>query len=83
MNHANNQSAKFREQAAVTLYSKALVSQSQQNFDLAISEFTEAIQIDPDYALAYFSRGLIYQNQPHCLGISFSLHLPEIGIFAA
>ena len=35
----------------------------QDNFDLAIEEFTQAIQLNPNYTEAYFNRGKCYGKQ--------------------
>jgi tetratricopeptide (TPR) repeat protein len=35
---------------------------SQGQMDLAIDEYTEAISIDPEYAAAYFDRGIAFQR---------------------
>jgi len=32
-------------------------------YDLAIADFTKAIEIDPHYIVAYFNRGLSYKAQ--------------------
>jgi tetratricopeptide (TPR) repeat protein len=34
-----------------------------QNYDLAIADFSEAIRLTPDYAEAYFNRGLAYDSK--------------------
>ena len=33
----------------------------KKEYDKAIADFTKAIEIDPNYALAYFGRGLAYK----------------------
>jgi Tfp pilus assembly protein PilF len=35
----------------------------KQSYDKAISDFTEAIRLDPKYALAYYNRHLAYQSK--------------------
>jgi tetratricopeptide (TPR) repeat protein len=36
---------------------------SQNDFEQAIAEFTQAIRLDPNLAAAYFNRGLAYKNK--------------------
>jgi tetratricopeptide (TPR) repeat protein len=33
-----------------------------KDYDKAISDFTEAIKLDPNYAIAYFDRGMVYDE---------------------
>jgi tetratricopeptide (TPR) repeat protein len=47
---------------AVTYINRAFVYYNQQKWDLALSAYTKAITIDPDYAQAYYSRGLVYHQ---------------------
>lgn len=35
----------------------------QGKYDLAISDFTKAIQLDPQYVAAYNNRGVVYKKQ--------------------
>lgn len=37
--------------------------QKQDNNDLAMEEFTKAIEIDPDYQYAYYNRALVYYQK--------------------
>jgi tetratricopeptide (TPR) repeat protein len=41
---------------------QGLFSASQGDYDNAIVNFTEALDIDPDYAAAYNNRGILYAN---------------------
>jgi len=36
---------------------------SERNFDAAIADFTEVIQLEPDNPFAYYKRGLSYTNK--------------------
>jgi len=46
--------------AAKDANNRGLEAYKQQNYDKAITEFTEAIRLYPDYALAYFNRAEAY-----------------------
>jgi tetratricopeptide (TPR) repeat protein len=46
---------------AQTYYERGMSLYNQSNYDAAIQEFTEAIRIDPNYALAYYNRGNSYR----------------------
>jgi tetratricopeptide (TPR) repeat protein len=41
-------------------FSRGLDYRAQRQSDLAIEEFTKAIELDPQYELAYYNRGLAY-----------------------
>jgi S1-C subfamily serine protease len=44
-------------------YDSGLSSLGKRDYDKAISDFTEAIRLDPNYVLAYNDRGVAYNNQ--------------------
>ncbi|MBD2300414.1 tetratricopeptide repeat protein [Nostoc sp. FACHB-190] len=47
-------------QTATNWFLQGIQKVNQQNYPGAISDFTQAIQINPQYAEAYYQRGLIY-----------------------
>jgi hypothetical protein len=53
--------ASFRAAQAVEHYNRGAENYRQDNFELAIEEFTEAIALDPQLTLAYSSRGAAYK----------------------
>src|SRR5580698_7507985 len=48
-------------------FQRALVYQysNQPRPELALADYTKAIQMDPNYALAYLNRGSLYVDQIH------------------
>ena len=50
-------------QSARALNNRALIYKNQEKFDLAIEEYTKAIEIYPNYSLYYSNRAEIYQKQ--------------------
>ena len=65
-------------------YNKANMLCIQQDFRAAISYYTQAIQVDGDFAEAYFNRGLtyIYINEID-KGLSDLSKAGELGIYQA
>ncbi|MEO0843357.1 MAG: tetratricopeptide repeat protein [Cyanobacteria bacterium J06643_5] len=43
-------------------YYKGIIKANQKDYQGAIDNFTKAIEINPQYAAAYYQRGLIYSN---------------------
>ena len=48
-------------QSADDWYSKGKIESNGENHEKAIEYYTKAISINPDYALAYYSRGMCYK----------------------
>lgn len=48
---------------AETYYNSGLAHSEKGKLDLAISDFTKAIELNPDYAEAYKGRGDVYRNK--------------------
>jgi len=46
-----------------TLNNRATIYENQEKFDLALEEYTKAIEIYPNYSLYYSNRARIYQKQ--------------------
>ena len=44
-------------------FNKGIAYYDQGEFDEAIEEFTEAIELDPEYAIAYYNRGWAYDEK--------------------
>lgn len=45
---------------AIAYFQRAIRYMQQEKYDLALAEFTRAIELDPKYANAYIGRGMIY-----------------------
>ncbi|MCZ8117128.1 MAG: tetratricopeptide repeat-containing serine protease family protein, partial [Microcystis sp. LE18-22.4A] len=41
---------------------RGLVYHNQQKYDLALAEYNQAIELNPNYAMAYYNRGILYQD---------------------
>ena len=69
---------------AFALFNKANIIGGQQNYKEAILYYTKAIQIDNDFAEAYFNRGLVYiytgENEK---GLADLSKAGELGIYQA
>jgi len=52
-----------RQMSATDYYNRVLNDINQSKYDLALVDFTKAIELNPNYADAYNYRGLIYYNQ--------------------
>jgi tetratricopeptide (TPR) repeat protein len=48
---------------AITEYNKGVDFVEREDWDTAIACFSEAIRLKPDYAEAYYNRGIVYENQ--------------------
>ena len=48
---------------AVSYYDRGTAYAEEGKSELAIADFTQAIQLNPDYANAYYSRGRVYDEQ--------------------
>lgn len=46
-------------------YNNAITKYNLEDFTGALSDLNEAIEMKPDYAEAYFSRGLLYGKEMH------------------
>lgn len=57
---AREELAKLRE-AGEKYYQKGLEALKNRNYDLALREFSEAIDLDPRHAKAYLERGRLYR----------------------
>jgi tetratricopeptide (TPR) repeat protein len=44
-------------------YNRGNAYNGKGNYDKAIVDFTQAINLDPNYAAAYYNRGLAYANK--------------------
>ncbi|GAB1415212.1 tetratricopeptide repeat protein [Paludibacter sp.] len=65
-------------------YNKANILVSQQDFKTAIINYTKAIEIDKDFAEAYFNRGLTYlYTGEDSKGLSDLSKAGELGIYQA
>ncbi len=53
----------FDPKDAVAYYDRGLAYYEQNKYDLAIADYTKAIELDPKYAKAYIWRGGAYNNQ--------------------
>jgi tetratricopeptide (TPR) repeat protein len=47
-------------QEAIAHFNRGINYIQQEKYDLALTQFTRAIELDPDYTEAYFGRGMIY-----------------------
>ena len=50
--------ANYKE--AIAHFNRGINYIQQEKYDLAVAQFTRAIELDPDYAEAYLGRGMIY-----------------------
>ncbi len=57
------QRIKFDSSSAEVLNSRGISYGEKDEYDLAIADFTKAIEIDPDYAYSYFNRALAFEEQ--------------------
>ncbi|MFM6787580.1 MAG: tetratricopeptide repeat protein, partial [Microcystis panniformis] len=48
---------------AAWYYNRGLLYSDLQKYDLALSDYSKAIEINPNYAEAYLNRGNLYYNQ--------------------
>jgi Tfp pilus assembly protein PilF len=60
---AETRIAQGNNQDAIGHYNRGIDYIQQEKYDLALAEFTKAINIDPRYAEAYLNRGFLYQQQ--------------------
>ena len=54
---------KLAPKAAVVFEGRGCVHLRLPEIDMAIADFTQAIRIDPDFAVAYRNRGHAYEKQ--------------------
>jgi tetratricopeptide (TPR) repeat protein len=43
--------------------SRDIAHSGKEDYDMAVSDYNEAIRLDSDYAVAYYNRGVAYRNQ--------------------
>ena len=60
---AETQIAQGNNQDAIGHYNRGVGYIQQEKYDLALAEFTKAININPRYAEAYLNRGFLYEQQ--------------------
>jgi tetratricopeptide (TPR) repeat protein len=48
---------------AIIYYNRGIEYARKSDYDRAISDYNEAIRLDPKYAFAYYNRGLVYNDQ--------------------
>ncbi len=60
---AETRIAQGNNQDAIGHYNRGVGYIQQEKYDLALAEFTKAINIDPRFAEAYLNRGLLYAVQ--------------------
>ncbi|MFM7477122.1 MAG: tetratricopeptide repeat protein, partial [Microcystis aeruginosa] len=60
---AETRIAQGNNQDAIGHYNRGVDYIQQEKYDLALAEFTKAINIDPRYAEAYLNRGFLYEQQ--------------------
>ena len=60
---AETRIAQGNNQDAIGHYNRGVGYIQQEKYDLALAEFTKAINIDPRYAEAYLNRGFLYEQQ--------------------
>ena len=53
----------FSSHAAVNAYNSGTEYLEQEQYNQAIVDFDEAIRLDPQYANAYYNRGLAYRKR--------------------
>lgn len=57
---AETRIAQGNNQDAIGYFNRGIDYIQQEKYDLALAQFTRAIELDPDYSEAYLSRGMIY-----------------------
>ena len=60
---AETRIAQGNNQDAIGHYNRGVDYMQQEKYDLALAEFTKAIEINPRDAMAYLNRGVIYYEQ--------------------
>ncbi|MFM6375379.1 MAG: tetratricopeptide repeat protein [Microcystis panniformis] len=60
---AETRIAQGNNQDAIGHYNRGVGYIQQKKYDLALAEFTKALNIDPRYAEAYLNRGFLYEQQ--------------------
>jgi tetratricopeptide (TPR) repeat protein len=56
-------SEKTAPKTAGTFFDRGLLFLNRNDYDNAIADFTEAVRLDPNYAVAYMCRGVAYDNK--------------------
>ena len=59
----NSQNESIDRKDAQAYYDRAFEYHQQQEYDLALADYSQVIELDPDLEKAYVNRGLIYQTQ--------------------
>ncbi|MFM7882754.1 MAG: tetratricopeptide repeat protein, partial [Microcystis panniformis] len=60
---AETRIAQGNNQDAIGHFNRGIDYIQQEKYDLALAEFTKALNIDPRYAEAYLNRGFLYEQQ--------------------
>ncbi|MDB9386653.1 tetratricopeptide repeat protein, partial [Microcystis aeruginosa] len=60
---AETRIAQGNNQDAIGYYNRGVGYIQQEKYDLALAEFTKAIELDPNYTEAYNNRGFLYAGQ--------------------
>ena len=66
---AEESAKKPSHSTAVKSYNEGIEAAFRKDFEAAINHFTRAIELDSNYAAAYFHRGLAYFNQQKFLEV--------------
>ena len=68
---------------AKAYFDSGLAFLNRKEYDKAIGDFTEAIRLDPNYALAYLNRGLEYDYRGNYVKAVTAEHQISLNLFVA